>query len=97
MKTENSQEFFAFPQQIRIHANGSPEDMLEGETNMQKIVKCKPVNTAKGKFDLVEVFLRGDALMYWHEFKQVEIEQASKNPNGMDMILLGMCNLTFTM
>eukprot|EP00957_Ditylum_brightwellii_P050728 3846621-Ditylum_brightwellii.AAC.1 len=63
---------------------------------MQKIAKCKPVDTAEGKFDLTEALLEGDALMHWHEFKQVEIAQTSKNPDGMDMPLLGMCNPTST-
>eukprot|EP00957_Ditylum_brightwellii_P151481 11535633-Ditylum_brightwellii.AAC.1 len=63
---------------------------------MQKIVKCKLVDTAEGKFDIVEAILKGDALMHWLKFKQVEIVQTSKNPNGMDMPLLGMCNPTFT-
>eukprot|EP00957_Ditylum_brightwellii_P148706 11321838-Ditylum_brightwellii.AAC.1 len=64
---------------------------------MQKIVKCKPVDTAKGKFDLVEVILGGDTLTHWLEFKRVEITLMSKNPDGTDMHPLGMCNLTFTM
>eukprot|EP00957_Ditylum_brightwellii_P007299 554555-Ditylum_brightwellii.AAC.1 len=63
---------------------------------MQKIVKCKPVDMSEGKFDLVEAILKGDALMHWLKFKRVEIVWISKNPNGTDTVLLGMCNLTFT-
>eukprot|EP00957_Ditylum_brightwellii_P189148 14397839-Ditylum_brightwellii.AAC.1 len=47
---------------------------------MQKIVKCNPVDTAEGKFNLVEVVLKGDALRHWLEFKQVEVANMSKNP-----------------
>eukprot|EP00957_Ditylum_brightwellii_P024938 1885604-Ditylum_brightwellii.AAC.1 len=63
---------------------------------MQKIVKCKPVDMVEGKFDLVEVILKGDALMHWLEFKQVEIAQRSKNSIGTDTPPLRMCNPTFT-
>eukprot|EP00957_Ditylum_brightwellii_P188026 14314643-Ditylum_brightwellii.AAC.1 len=63
---------------------------------MQKIVKCKPMNMVEGKFDLVEAILKGDALTHWLEFKWVEVARMSKNSNGMDMALLGMCNPTFT-
>eukprot|EP00957_Ditylum_brightwellii_P033065 2507242-Ditylum_brightwellii.AAC.1 len=70
--------------------------MLEWEKKMQKIIKCKPVDTAEGKFDLVEVILEGDALTHWLKFKQVEIARTSENPNGTDMPPLGMCNLMLT-
>jgi hypothetical protein len=32
---------------------------------MQKIVKCKLVDTAKSKIDLMEAILEGDALTHW--------------------------------
>eukprot|EP00957_Ditylum_brightwellii_P177915 13551735-Ditylum_brightwellii.AAC.1 len=63
---------------------------------MQKIVKCKPVDMAEGKFSLFEAILEGDALMHWLKFKQVEIMRTSKNPDGSDAPLFGMCNSTFT-
>eukprot|EP00957_Ditylum_brightwellii_P015033 1133992-Ditylum_brightwellii.AAC.1 len=59
---------------------------------MMKIVKCKPVDTAEGKFDLVEVILEGDTLTHWLKFKQVEVAHTSKNSNGLDTVRLGMCN-----
>eukprot|EP00957_Ditylum_brightwellii_P155172 11812648-Ditylum_brightwellii.AAC.1 len=62
---------------------------------MQKIVKCKPVDTAEGKFNLVEAILEGDALTHWLDFKWVEVVRTSKTPNGLDMAPLGMCNPTF--
>eukprot|EP00957_Ditylum_brightwellii_P028442 2147670-Ditylum_brightwellii.AAC.1 len=62
---------------------------------MQKIVKCKLVDTAEGIFDLVEVFLKGYALMHWLEFKQVETTRTSKNLDGLNMPLLGMSDPTF--
>eukprot|EP00957_Ditylum_brightwellii_P082192 6249763-Ditylum_brightwellii.AAC.1 len=55
---------------------------------MQKIVKCKPVDTAEGKFDLVEVILEGDTLTHWLEFKQVEVARTSKTlmkPNKLSI------------
>ena len=62
---------------------------------MQKIVKCKLVDMAEGKFDLVEALLKGDVLTQWLEYKQVEIAQMSNNPDGKDTTPLGMCNLMF--
>eukprot|EP00957_Ditylum_brightwellii_P205596 15344569-Ditylum_brightwellii.AAC.1 len=62
---------------------------------MTKIVKCKPVDMAEGKFNLIEAILEGDALTYWLEFKQVEVAHTSKNSNSLDTVLLGMCNPTF--
>eukprot|EP00957_Ditylum_brightwellii_P101699 7750526-Ditylum_brightwellii.AAC.1 len=62
---------------------------------MQKIVKCKLVDTVESKFNLVEAIFEGDALMHWLKFKQVEIAQMNKNPNGAGMPWLGICNWTF--
>eukprot|EP00957_Ditylum_brightwellii_P036254 2746174-Ditylum_brightwellii.AAC.1 len=53
---------------------------------MKKIVKCKPVDTVEGKFDLVEAIFKGDSSMHWLEFKPVEITQTSKNPDGTDTL-----------
>eukprot|EP00957_Ditylum_brightwellii_P208462 15357574-Ditylum_brightwellii.AAC.1 len=78
-----------------IFSNGSPKDILEWEKKMMRIVKYKPVDTAEGKFDLVEVILEGDALTHWLKFKGVEVACMSKNPDSLDTVLLGMCNPTF--
>eukprot|EP00957_Ditylum_brightwellii_P047270 3590648-Ditylum_brightwellii.AAC.1 len=53
---------------------------------MKKVVKCKPVDTAEGQFDLVEAFLEGDALTHWMEFKCVETTCISKNSDRMDKL-----------
>eukprot|EP00957_Ditylum_brightwellii_P059493 4516935-Ditylum_brightwellii.AAC.1 len=58
-------------------------------------MKCKLVDMSKGKFVLVEVFLYGDALMHWLEFKQVDTVRTSNNLDGSDMPPLDMSNPTF--
>eukprot|EP00957_Ditylum_brightwellii_P205177 15342661-Ditylum_brightwellii.AAC.3 len=90
LKTENSQDFNlcitatskSSTDKFKAHtfANGSPKDVLEWKKKMQKIIKCKPVDMAKGKFDLVKVILNGDALTHWLTFKQVDIVLTSKKP-----------------
>eukprot|EP00957_Ditylum_brightwellii_P149284 11369751-Ditylum_brightwellii.AAC.1 len=55
---------------------------------MQKIVKCKLVDMAEGKFSLVEAILEGDALMYELKLKWVEVAGTSKNSDGLDTSLL---------
>eukprot|EP00957_Ditylum_brightwellii_P187821 14300823-Ditylum_brightwellii.AAC.1 len=85
LKTENSQEFnlhipvtnkkSMYKFKAHTFENGSPKDVLEFEKKMQKIVKCKLMDMAEGKFDLVEVLLEGNALRHWLEFKWVEITQ----------------------
>eukprot|EP00957_Ditylum_brightwellii_P027169 2054050-Ditylum_brightwellii.AAC.1 len=85
LKTENFKEFdlcivatnknSIYKFKSHTYVNGSPKDVLEWEKKMQKIVKCKSVDTMEGKFDLVEAILKGDALMHWLKFKQVEIVQ----------------------
>eukprot|EP00957_Ditylum_brightwellii_P007307 555210-Ditylum_brightwellii.AAC.1 len=62
---------------------------------MQKIVKCKLVDTTEDKFDPVEAILKGDTLTQWLKLKWVEVVHTSKHPNGSDTALLGMCNPTF--
>eukprot|EP00957_Ditylum_brightwellii_P179996 13710907-Ditylum_brightwellii.AAC.1 len=62
---------------------------------MQKIIKCKLVDTTEDKFDLIEAILEGDALIHWLTFKWVEVVRTSKNPDGLDMAPLGMCNPIF--
>eukprot|EP00957_Ditylum_brightwellii_P181212 13803444-Ditylum_brightwellii.AAC.1 len=89
-KKDNTYKFKA-----HTFSNGSPEDILEWEEKMTKIVKCKPVDTEKGKFDLVEAILEGYTLTHWLEFKQVEVAHTSKKPDSSDTVPLGMCNPTF--
>eukprot|EP00957_Ditylum_brightwellii_P034167 2589187-Ditylum_brightwellii.AAC.1 len=101
LKTENSQEFnicitvtqknSTYKFKAYTFANGSPKNVLEWEKKMQKIIKCKLVDTKEGKFDLVEAILKGDALTHWLELKQVEIVWTSKNPNGMDNPMFTVC------
>eukprot|EP00957_Ditylum_brightwellii_P150500 11460392-Ditylum_brightwellii.AAC.1 len=62
---------------------------------MLKIVKCKLVDTAEGKFDLAEAILEGNALTHWLEFKRVEVVHTSKHSDGLDTVPLRMCNPTF--
>eukprot|EP00957_Ditylum_brightwellii_P069368 5265699-Ditylum_brightwellii.AAC.1 len=62
---------------------------------MMKIVKCKPVDMAEGKFDLVEAILEGDTLTHWLKLKWVEVVCTSKNSNGLDTAPLGVCDPTF--
>eukprot|EP00957_Ditylum_brightwellii_P028053 2118426-Ditylum_brightwellii.AAC.1 len=62
---------------------------------MQKIIKCKPVDMVKGKFDIVEAILKGDVLTDWLKFKWVEVAQLSKNPDSLDTTPLEMCDPTF--
>eukprot|EP00957_Ditylum_brightwellii_P071759 5454881-Ditylum_brightwellii.AAC.1 len=62
---------------------------------MQKIVMCKLVDMVEGEFDLMEAILKGDVLMHWLKFKQVEITWMSKNPNSTDTPPLGMYNPIF--
>eukprot|EP00957_Ditylum_brightwellii_P212252 15367138-Ditylum_brightwellii.AAC.1 len=38
---------------------------------MQKLIKCKLVDMAEGKFDLVESLVKVDTIIYWQEFKCV--------------------------
>eukprot|EP00957_Ditylum_brightwellii_P185962 14158011-Ditylum_brightwellii.AAC.1 len=57
---------------------------------MQKTVKCKPVDTLEGKFNLVEALLEGDTLTHWQKYKFIKIPHKSKNPDGLDMALLNV-------
>eukprot|EP00957_Ditylum_brightwellii_P096707 7365378-Ditylum_brightwellii.AAC.1 len=50
---------------------------------------------ADGRFDLVEVLLKGDTLMHWQEFVRVEISRTSKNPDGTDTALKSVCDNMF--
>eukprot|EP00957_Ditylum_brightwellii_P126942 9677560-Ditylum_brightwellii.AAC.1 len=62
---------------------------------MNKVVKCKPVDTAERKFDLVEALLEGDALTHWMEFKHVETTHISKRQDGTDKPAKGICDDTY--
>eukprot|EP00957_Ditylum_brightwellii_P060044 4558911-Ditylum_brightwellii.AAC.1 len=82
LKMENTQEFtlqVSLTKKKSIYkfkaitfCNGSPEDILEWEKKLSKVIKNKPVDMADGRFDLVEALLEGDALTHWQEFKRVE-------------------------
>eukprot|EP00957_Ditylum_brightwellii_P170926 13009457-Ditylum_brightwellii.AAC.1 len=61
---------------------------------MNKVVKCKPVDMAEGKFNLVEALLKADALTHWMEFKHVETLCISKRPDRMDEPVKGICDNT---
>eukprot|EP00957_Ditylum_brightwellii_P141797 10803835-Ditylum_brightwellii.AAC.1 len=64
--------------------NRSPEDILEWEKKLNKVIKNKPVDMADRHFDLVEALLEGDVLTHWQEFKRVETSHTSKNLDGTD-------------
>ena len=101
LKTENAQEFTlrvsltkkksTYKYKAITFCNRSPEDALEWEKKLYKVIKNKLVGAADGRFDLVEALLEGDALMHWQEFKRVETSRTSKNPDGTDTSPKGMC------
>eukprot|EP00957_Ditylum_brightwellii_P121066 9234722-Ditylum_brightwellii.AAC.1 len=79
LKAENAQEFSLCMSISNKHsiykyksftfANVTPKYVLEWEKKMNKVLKCKPVDTAEGQFDMVEALLKGDDLTHWMEFK----------------------------
>eukprot|EP00957_Ditylum_brightwellii_P031533 2391174-Ditylum_brightwellii.AAC.1 len=74
VKTENAQEFTLrvsttkkksmYKYKAITFCNGSQEDILEWEKKLSKVKKNKPVDSADGRFDLVEALLEGDALTH---------------------------------
>eukprot|EP00957_Ditylum_brightwellii_P180457 13746311-Ditylum_brightwellii.AAC.1 len=62
LKTKNAQEFTLqvsltekksmYKYKAITFCNGSPEDILEWEKKLSKVIKNKPVDTADGRFDL---------------------------------------------
>eukprot|EP00957_Ditylum_brightwellii_P109268 8334679-Ditylum_brightwellii.AAC.1 len=62
---------------------------------MNKVVKCKLVDLAEGKSDLVEALLEGDALTHWMEFKCVETTYITKKPDGTYKPTKYICDNTF--
>eukprot|EP00957_Ditylum_brightwellii_P128026 9764196-Ditylum_brightwellii.AAC.1 len=94
LKTDNAQEFTlrvslmekksTYKYKAITFCNGSPEDVLEWEKKLYKVIKNKPVDAADGCFNLVEALLMGDALMHWQEFKRVETSLTLKNPDSTD-------------
>eukprot|EP00957_Ditylum_brightwellii_P111844 8530517-Ditylum_brightwellii.AAC.1 len=74
LKTENLQEFnlcitatnkkSTYKFKAHTFTNGSPEDVLEWEKNMQTTVKCKPADMVEGKFNFVEALLEEDVLTH---------------------------------
>eukprot|EP00957_Ditylum_brightwellii_P191232 14561170-Ditylum_brightwellii.AAC.1 len=70
---------------------------------MQSIVKYKLVDTVEGKFNIVEVILKGDALMHWLKYKHKVITSSKtqtpcKHPAGdyMSVEVLYASNLKLT-
>eukprot|EP00957_Ditylum_brightwellii_P128946 9837225-Ditylum_brightwellii.AAC.1 len=60
MSISNKKSMYKF--KAFTFSNGTPEDVLEWEKKMKKVVKCKPVDTSEGQFNLVEALLKGDTL-----------------------------------
>eukprot|EP00957_Ditylum_brightwellii_P167086 12719793-Ditylum_brightwellii.AAC.1 len=79
LKTDNVQEFnlqvtlaskqSTYKLKAYMFSNRTAEDILEWEKWLAKIIKNKPIDTAKSKFDLVEAILEGNTLTHWQEFK----------------------------
>eukprot|EP00957_Ditylum_brightwellii_P022048 1663538-Ditylum_brightwellii.AAC.1 len=88
LKLENAQEFSlpvspaekksTYKYKAITFSNRSPEDVLEWEKKLSKVIKNKPVDAVDGHFDLVEALLKGDTLTHWQEFKRVETSCTSK-------------------
>eukprot|EP00957_Ditylum_brightwellii_P010752 814443-Ditylum_brightwellii.AAC.1 len=72
-----------------------PQQMCWSGKKMKKMVKCKPVDTAEGQFDLVEALLEGDTLTHWMEFNRVETMRISKRSDRTDKPAKGICNDTY--
>eukprot|EP00957_Ditylum_brightwellii_P189559 14429581-Ditylum_brightwellii.AAC.1 len=62
---------------------------------MNKVFKCKPVDMAEEKFDLVEALLKGDAFTHWMEFKCAETTCVSKRPDRTDKLEKGIYDNTY--
>eukprot|EP00957_Ditylum_brightwellii_P088041 6706522-Ditylum_brightwellii.AAC.1 len=105
LKTDNAQEFnlhvsltskqLVYKFKAYTFSNGMAEDVLEWGKWLAIVIKNKPIEIAKSKFDLVEAILEGDALTHWHEFKCVEITWIPKNPDGTDGVAQGICMDTY--
>eukprot|EP00957_Ditylum_brightwellii_P160417 12212374-Ditylum_brightwellii.AAC.1 len=105
LKTKNAQEFTlwvsltkkksTYKYKAITFCNRNPEDILEWEKKLNKVIKSKHVDAADGCFDLVEALLEGDALTHCQEFKRVETSRTSKNLDGTDMALKGVCDDMF--
>eukprot|EP00957_Ditylum_brightwellii_P032925 2496557-Ditylum_brightwellii.AAC.1 len=64
LKVENFQEFNlcisttkkdnTYKLKVHTFLNVPPKNILEWEKKMQKIIKCKPVDTVEDKFNLIE-------------------------------------------
>eukprot|EP00957_Ditylum_brightwellii_P203296 15334050-Ditylum_brightwellii.AAC.1 len=88
LKLENVQEF-------SLWVSPAEKKSTYKYKALSKVIKNKPVDAADGRFDLVRALLEGDVLMHWQEFKWVETSRTSKNPDGTDTALTGMCDDTF--
>eukprot|EP00957_Ditylum_brightwellii_P141643 10790833-Ditylum_brightwellii.AAC.1 len=105
LKNDNAQEFnlqvtpaskqSTYTFKDNTLSNGPAEDVLEWETQLTTVIKNKPINTAKSKFDLVEAIFKGNALTHWQEFKRIEIVRIPKNLVGTNGVAPGICTETY--
>eukprot|EP00957_Ditylum_brightwellii_P028530 2154578-Ditylum_brightwellii.AAC.1 len=75
LKLDNAQEFnlrvsltrkqSTYKFKAHAFSNGMVEDVLEWGKWLVIVIKNKPIETAKNKFDLVEAILKGNALTHW--------------------------------
>eukprot|EP00957_Ditylum_brightwellii_P185920 14154406-Ditylum_brightwellii.AAC.1 len=101
LKADNAQEFNLYMSinnkdsmykfKAFTFSNGTPEDVLDWEKKMKKVVKCRPVDMVEGQFDLVEALLKRDALTHWMRSKYIETTHISKNSDGTDAPAKGIC------
>eukprot|EP00957_Ditylum_brightwellii_P120464 9191144-Ditylum_brightwellii.AAC.1 len=92
LKTDNTQELnlqatpasnqSTYKFKAYTFSNGTAEDVLEWEKQLAIVIKNKPIDTAKSKFNLMEAILEGNALTYWQDLKHIEVAQILKNPDG---------------
>eukprot|EP00957_Ditylum_brightwellii_P125517 9567400-Ditylum_brightwellii.AAC.1 len=105
LKTDNTQEFnlcvlqtskqSTYKFEAYTFLNRTAEDVLEWENRLAIVIKNKPMETTKSKFDLVEAIIKGDAPTHWQEFKCVEITRIPKNLDGTDGVAPGICMETY--
>eukprot|EP00957_Ditylum_brightwellii_P161044 12260819-Ditylum_brightwellii.AAC.1 len=80
LKSEKAQEFTlrvsptkkksTYKYKAITFSNRSPEDVLEWEKKLSKVIKNEPMDAVDRRFNLVEALLEGDTLTHWQEFKR---------------------------
>eukprot|EP00957_Ditylum_brightwellii_P047204 3585062-Ditylum_brightwellii.AAC.1 len=105
LKIENAQEFnllvsptskqSIYKFKTYLFSNKTAKDVLEWGKRLAVVIKYKPIETAKSKFDLVEVILKGNTLTHWQEFKRVKIVQIPKNSDRTDGVAPGISMDTY--